>query len=626
MGPPPLPAIPPKRRYDVSTSTATQRPLAPSTDTVDVDDAMNVSAKPAYSEDRSPPAHHNSPPSGMLPNPPRTNQANSATNRADEHVRPQNAVQPRPSQGPRIGFFNEERREVRQPSTAQMVPQQSGSLQLLPSQPSEKPRAESSRHQTILPQRQNIAPQPVHQSPSQFPPSTATMTQPSFSTPVSMPQSGTFGSTPHMRNPSMHSAPQSSNVKQEPDAGLSRRQDSQPQLRPFKASPVESPIASRPPTALPLQKDNVNIRSNPAPAPPPASEPPRAAPAKRSNLMSLLNDEPIEPQPSKRISADLASSAGKVSSVHSPSTTFYSQQPQPMPGNQQYPRRDEAPLLQHQQPPQHLPYKSHVSPIQMHPPPTIQPAETRDFRDLAGYSGSPAPGPANRDWINRFDPRMSQHHTPPSGTPDPASRGQQIPLSPYPSTSAPAQQTSLLANSTPTQSSSGSQYHRITITQPSILPADPSPPPQPGQPTSQMYRAASTAQQHARMPSYGQHPPLHIHTSNVSSGHPHSAPSSAIPSMHRQPSVGYETRPVPAAQAQGFPHQQPQLQQPHPKIQQHHTINAPNMGVHPPPQGKVGNEYPTQPGRMYTPPNQPYGLYQPQNHHRQYSQGGEERR
>lgn len=626
MGPPPIPAIPPKRRYDISSSAAVQRPLAPSTDTVGIEDAINTPSKPAYSEERSPPVQHSSPPSGLLANSTRANQHTPATNRPDEGLRSQNPVQPRPNQGPRIGFFNEERRDVRQPPTVHIVPQQPGSLQLLPSQPPEKPRTENSRHQTILPQRQNIAPQPVHQSPNQFQSATAPVTQPPF--PVPTTQSGVFGAATNVRNSSGQPVAQPNSVKQDPDVGHSRRQEPQPQLQPFKGSPAESPTASRPPMPIPPQKEVVNVRSNPAGTQPLASEPPRAAPAKRSNLMSLLNDEPVEPQPSKRISADHAVSAGKASSVQSPSMAFYSQQAQQLPGGQQFSRREEAPIHQPQQNPQHLSYKNPVNPIQMHPPHTIQPTENRDFRELAGFSGSPAPGPANRDWINRFDPRMSQHHTPPSGTPDPASRGQQVPLSPYPSTSAPTHQTTLMTNSISAQAASGSQYHRMAVAQPPVLPADPSPQPQSGQPGGQVYRPSSTTQQHSRMPSYGQHPSLHIHTSNVTSGHPHSAPSSAVPSMHRQPSVGYETRSGPPPQAtQSFTHQQPQLQQPHSKVQQHRNMNTHTMTMHSAQQGRVGNEYQNQPGRIYTPPGQPYGVFQQQPHHRQYSQsGGEERR
>ena len=643
MGPPPVQAAPPKRRYDLNSNAANQRPLAPSTETSDMQDATNTAVKPTVF-DRSPPTISQGSPSFDHPmsvrvpsmiQPP-TSQMTSGPIRGEESMqanRSTSSGQSRPNQGPKIGLFNDDRREVRQNSlAAQMVPQQHAPTHLHPSQPQEKGRSDQARHQTILPQRQNIAPQPAQQASIQFQQGASAMNQSSYMPPSTMSPHHASGGGVHAR----HSSSASSTVapapsaKVEPDNPFPRRQEPPLSIRPYGPSPIQSPIGSRPQNALAMQKEIPRPSSNP----PPAQEAPKATPAKRSNIMSILNDEPEEPpQSSKRVSTE-QSSTMRLVSMKSPPPPMYSQNPSQIQSSQIFSRRDEAPAIHMQPNPQHRSsFSAQPGQGQMHPPSTLPPHQSQPFPELqsGGWAGDPAPAPStvNRNWINRFDPRMAPHHTPPSGTPDPTGRGQQLPMSPYAAGATTVQPPATTVNSASIQPVSSSHYHRMALQQP--VPANPSPPPpsQTPQPVGAPYRTHSSTAQHNRMPSYGTQPALHVHTTaNIPPGHPHSAPSSAIPSLHRQSSSHFESRPMPGGPPPGYGnHQAPTQQQQQMPLQMQHSVNSqPSQSQSQQGGLQLGNGYPSQPARIYTPPAPSYPMYTQQGQYRHYGQSGEERR
>ncbi|KAL9107440.1 MAG: hypothetical protein Q9227_007637 [Pyrenula ochraceoflavens] len=644
MPPPPVPTAHLKRKYEAASATVSQRPLAPSTEASETDEPAVTTSKPVIF-DRSPPTvPQGSPPSEFSINARVQSASQSAAApippgliKGEDNVQPvrsSSSGQSRPNQGPKIGIFNDDRREARQNSSAaQLVPQQHATMHLLPPQPQEKTRTNQTHHQTILPQRQNIAPQPVQQSPAQIPQVGPSIGHSSYVAQPTMSQHATPSSMAHIRHGSnaSPSSVSSVNPKHEVETGFARRQDTSLSIRQFGASPVQSPSIPRPPTTLPLQKEAPRPSSNSAP---PTQEAPRATPAKRSNIMSILNDEPEEPQPSKRVTTD-QTSATRIPSVKSPPPTMYSQNPPQIHSGHIYNRRDEMQPMQTQQSQGHRSsFSNHSVQGPMHPPSTLPPPQNQSYGEVqsGGWAGEPAPTPSPvvQNWINRFDPRVPQHHTPPSGTPDPSNRRQQVSMSPYAGPSAPIQPTATMSSSMPSQSVPSSQYHRMAIQQ-SVLPPNPSPPPpaQPPPSAAASFRTHSSNAQHSRMSSYSaQQPVLHVHTTaNVPPGHPHSAPSSAVPALSRQPSNHFDNRPMPGTLPPTYGshqgHVQPQQQVP---LQSQHSISpSPTQPQNQQPRIQLGNEYAPQPGRIYTPPTQPYH-YQPQVQYRHYGQHGDERR
>ncbi|MCJ1374602.1 hypothetical protein MMC20_005834 [Loxospora ochrophaea] len=135
MGPPPPPTIVPKRRYDTGPQMMPHRPLAPSTD---VSDTENSTSKLQSAATQGSPPHYTQAPPRFPP----LAQAAPVHNLGPTHQTPQNDTSPvargqpsvsgpratHPLQGPRAGYFPDERKEARpslqaSPATHQMHPQ-----------------------------------------------------------------------------------------------------------------------------------------------------------------------------------------------------------------------------------------------------------------------------------------------------------------------------------------------------------------------------------------------------------------------------------------------------------------------------------------------------------------------
>ena len=338
------------------------------------------------------------------------------------------AMPPR-AQGPKMGFFTEDRREP--PTT--VLPHAAGSrvqeAQIQARQPTMQ-APDMARMDPLHPQGLRSSTVDLHGSPllATQNPTTAPSHQPSYV--QSQPQPPLVSS--HSRHPSLGKPPGSpvqSLQRLEPDISPIRR-DSITQ-RPLYPLPSQPASMSQPPAPM-LSPQKELSRPSSTPAEPDA--PPRQVPAKRSNIMSILNDEPEpEPQPRKRFAGDQPSSVSATPRTMSPTRPMYA-------GIQSL-SQPAAPSRQEEM----------KAPTYTQPGPSLPPS--RAYTDYPPYpSVSVGSGPpSNNDWMARFDPRnqQQQQQAPP---PQPLNSRPPPTLPPQPSyssyTSGQSQAGSSLANLT----------------------------------------------------------------------------------------------------------------------------------------------------------------------------------
>jgi hypothetical protein len=383
-GPLPVPSAMPKRRYEATPSAVAHRPLAPHTDVDHVDHVEEArlahKLKPQGSA-MSPPPVQMRPAPDVAPDrnlgryPPLAQASGSSLTTgammSEEHARGIRAQggtgPPRIAQGPRMGYFTEERRDVR-PASGSLAPSRAPELQPSPrvaavpgSQPPELARLEP------LPP-QHLRPRADMHGPGQY----QVLPQQSMYM-QSQQQQGHVMASSHSRHTSLTAAPGSPVVlpKHGPDVSPIRR-SSFGQGQPYFPYGIHQQSTVSPTKDLP--------RPSVTPAPP---EPPRQIPAKRSNIMSILNDEPEEPTPRKRFASEQTANSPRMS---------YS-------GLQSVPQSSSS--LRHEEKPSYLPASSHTPAPQAHSRPSYS-----DYSPYPPAMGSSSGGgPANSDWMARFDPR-----------------------------------------------------------------------------------------------------------------------------------------------------------------------------------------------------------------------------
>lgn len=311
------------------------------------------------------------------------------------HVPIQNRLQ-----GPRLGYFSEERPDalaaysITRPQEPQIPPRQ-------PLSPVDAVRMESFRTSTA-----DIRGSPLLSTPHIIPSSQHGYIQPQAQQPIT--------TASHSRQPSLSQTPSSPAQhlhRQEPDVPRFRRDSiGQRQLYPLSGQPVGMPPPS--PGFSPAREISrtgstaIELR-----------EAPRQIPAKRSNIMNILNDEPEEPQPRKKFASDQASPIGTTASPSRPLYTGLHSLTQPAPALHQAESQFSA----------SQPRPAYAQQSQYLPPP-------RTYTDYQGFGSVPGAsgGPANNDWMARFDPRGQQQQQQQQQQPTQLSnRPSQATFSPY---------------------------------------------------------------------------------------------------------------------------------------------------------------------------------------------------
>lgn len=499
-GPLPVPSVVPKRRYEATPSQVAPRPLAPHTDMAEAKPLMMLSPQPAVMHEKSryPPLAQATGAPPIAASPLLSDERTAA--------RPGGLPPQRLPQGPRMGFFTEERRDGRPPpppSTTHPpprpveVPQRHTPVELARIEPLQTP---SLQHRTLA------------QPGSPLPPPSALPSQQTYlqaqqqavSQPPVMPAPHT-----HSRHPSLTTAPNSPVPvvqRTEPDMSPARRESFG--QRPYFSLPGQHPGVPQQPPMLSPPKDAP--RPNSTPAQP--AEPPRQVPAKRSNIMNILNDEPEEPQPRKRFASE-QTSAAPTPSVASPSRPVY-------PGGHSVPAS--ASGYRHEEPTQQKP--PYLPPGQPQ-----QPSQPRSYSDYQGYSvPSTSTGPANHEWMARFDPRGQQHHQ------QQQQQQQQA--------EASAARAASVASGPPPPFASYAPSPAQSVTAASSVqqpPGGPGPPPTPSQRPA--YHTVFTQPAHTRSPS------LASTSRELPQSQPYRPPASPSP---RHSVVGYGSRQGPPTPAQ----------------------------------------------------------------------------
>ncbi|OQV02877.1 Myb-like DNA-binding domain-containing protein [Cladophialophora immunda] len=365
----------------------------------------------------------------------------------------------------------------------------------------------------------------------------------------------------HSRN-SSSAAPSHQPLETPHDMTALRRLDTQRSL--YRTGPTGSPALT--PVPITASQPPRSEISQPAPAPP--AEPPKA-PAKRSNVFGLLNDDP-EPPP-KRPSLE----PSKRTSILSPQIT-------PLPSGQnllQQPRSQHHPedsLLNRAARGPYIPGSSNIH--------SVGGGQQSSGDYPSSYAATPATGPSNEAWMDRFDPRpqgapsdqRSHHHSP---APSPYSV---IPPTSQQSSIPPLH--SLRVDTPRAPERPGIDHRRTLLGQINQIPHVPSPPPQqPTQPVPQL-RSASTSSHHSRAPSagYSASQPTSqsssLGHSTVPQNHSHSASSTPVPSLHHRPqsSLDFPTRlTIQQHMAQQNQQKQQEQQREHERqIQRHRELEA----------------------------------------------------
>ncbi|KAL4787036.1 hypothetical protein BJX76DRAFT_319830 [Aspergillus varians] len=428
----PIPNFTSKRRYEATPSAVSMsRPLAPHTEaTPEIEDSrlaptarhgalssqpVSLHARPLHEREpsisRYPPlAQASSAP--MAPHSP----AMALTEETSRGIHAQSGL-PSRMQGPRLGFFPDDRRDP--PPTVLSRPHDHSisSRQAAASGP------EITRMEPLHSQGFRAAGMDVHGSPL-LPGQSVPPHQPylqSLAQPHAQPPSlMSHGS--HSRQPSLTKPPGS------PSQGLGRHEPEMSHIRrdsigqrsfyPLSASHVGM---SQPPPVMSPSKEPLLTALTPVETP----EPPRQVPAKRSNIMSILNDEPEEPQPRKRFASDQASSIPSAT-ANSPSRPVYtggSSIAQPSS------RQEESILTVSHQKGSAYPHQNQYLPL------------SRPYSDYSSYNPGPSGTSGNTDWLGRFDPRAQPSSAPPPpGSRPPTTLTPQPPYSPFAPSQTPSSQ------------------------------------------------------------------------------------------------------------------------------------------------------------------------------------------
>ncbi|KAJ5500875.1 hypothetical protein N7463_008125 [Penicillium fimorum] len=363
-GPLPIPSVAPKRRYEATPSSIIPRPLAPHGDPMaEVDEIRFPKGKPVGLSPQ-PMSLHGRPPSDKERNVGRYQplaQASAASpvpstatliEESTRAIRAQGGPSHR-IQGPRLGYFTEDRRD------SSVLPHATARAQDLPM---------SSRH------------------PGSMPPDMARMEPLSAQGYMSAQQPTSLLSSTHSRHPSLTQTPGSPTQQLRPELDISSVHRDPFAQRPYY-SLAGQPIglAQSPRPGLSPVKDVPRQSATPAP------DATRQVPAKRSNIMSILNDEPEEPQPRKRFASEQAPSAPGATPGINPRPVYQTGAP---------PRHEDTIISGMSQKPAGYAQQSQYQP------------SSRGY-EYPGY-GPPHGGSgtsANNDWMARFDPRAQQ--TPP---------------------------------------------------------------------------------------------------------------------------------------------------------------------------------------------------------------------
>lgn len=488
-GPLPVPTVTPKRRYESTPSAVAPRLIAPHTDSAETDETLLVpkvkqrgrssrvspqppalQARPTTEKER---VQSKYPPIAQATTGAPTQPVIATGNDEQRPIRPQVGQQPQQQrvqqQGPRVGYFSDDRREAPSGAAATAVspppaspfpapraqetkPAKKGHKSHKSQQrsqqisPKDIPRAENVKQQNIARQPQPIVPQQsqeMHTSP-QYPLATSSAQQQAYmqQQQQQQPVRPTIYPVSHSRNASAATSPNSPAqpmMKQEADMGavavgqrdtfgqaLLQQQQQQhqqhqqqqsmlPQLQtqqhmnPYGPTPVpvQSAGGARHTPVVSPVKEIVRPTSTPAQQ----TEPPRHVPAKRSNIMSILNDEPEEPQPRKKFASDQSPSVTPVNA--SPARPVY-MGPQPMAQPSLQSRREEpAPTPPTSGRKQHGTKHSRSSRQSLGKQTQAQQQAQSQAQQPSGpgrsYSehGNYA-ATAAPDWMARFDPRGQQ--------------------------------------------------------------------------------------------------------------------------------------------------------------------------------------------------------------------------
>ncbi|KAL8759709.1 MAG: hypothetical protein Q9199_000581 [Rusavskia elegans] len=348
MGPPPAPTIQNKRRAENTPQLPPQRPLAPSVDQLDIESESSQVPATKPVPISSPQAQTSQPRYQPLaqaeptPTPPFSVPANQSLVNVAPRTQQQPSQQRTASlQGPRSGFFSDERPRSLVQGQASTDPQKTQQQQR--QNPAEdeasrmrrletQQRAEALKRQ----QKQEFLDKLEQQHQGRHSEQVqGTMQQQTsvrnHSTPASQPflapsqptslqvriapsQPLELDTRPRVGNQSQQS--QFDRMQQEPSPAMRRIDPVIPGR--VRQSALQSPASARIPLALSPLDENARVASTPAM---PTQAPPRPspAPAKRSNIMSILNDEPSEP-PAPRRKAEDAPSVAPMPTQHSPTT------------------------------------------------------------------------------------------------------------------------------------------------------------------------------------------------------------------------------------------------------------------------------------------------------------------
>ncbi|KAJ5837173.1 hypothetical protein N7447_003199 [Penicillium robsamsonii] len=363
-GPLPIPSVAPKRRYEATPSSIIPRPLAPHGDPMAEVDEIRFPKGKAVGLSPQPMSLHGRPPSDKERNVGRYQplaQASAASpvpstatliEESTRAIRAQGGPSHR-IQGPRLGYFTEDRRD------SSVLPHATARTQDLPM---------SSRH------------------PGSLPPDMGRMEPLSAQGYMPAQQPTSLLSSTHSRHPSLTQPPGSPTQQLRPELDISSVHRDPFAQRPYY-SLAGQPIglAQSPRPGLSPVKDVPRQSATPAP------DATRQVPAKRSNIMSILNDEPEEPQPRKRFASEQAPSAPGATPGINPRPVYQTGAP---------PRHEDTIISGMSQKPSSYAQQSQYQP------------SSRGY-DYPGY-GPPHGGSgttANNDWVARFDPRAQQ--TPP---------------------------------------------------------------------------------------------------------------------------------------------------------------------------------------------------------------------
>ncbi|KAJ5088949.1 hypothetical protein N7532_007633 [Penicillium argentinense] len=279
-GPLPVPSVAPKRRYEATPSAIVPRPLAPHGELMTEADETryNLKGKPLAMSPQPVSLHGHPLPEaergpGRYPTLAQASAAAAvppvAATLGDDASRAMRAQAGPPSriQGPRLGYFTEERRD------SSLLPHSSSRAQDIPPHPADLARMDP-------------------------------LAQPAYMST----QAPTLLPSTHSRHPSLTQTPASPTQLSRPDIDVpSTHRDPFGQRGYYPLSNHTVGISHSPRPVLSPVKDIPRASATPAP------EAPRQVPAKRSNIMSILNDEPEDPQPRKRFASEAPSAPISVS-------------------------------------------------------------------------------------------------------------------------------------------------------------------------------------------------------------------------------------------------------------------------------------------------------------------------